>query len=556
MNKIKSSLIPIILIILAVAVSYSNLTGSFFEQDEWHSFGYYTYLSSLDGLEFFQTILQNDPLAHFTPLSLFFKMEFYRLFGLNSSAYFFASITFHVLVSLTVYFLALQLTKKKLPAALGGLFFAVNSSHYQAVTWLGTFEGAELSTLFGALSLIGFLIFLDTKRKVLLNLSLLSILIALLFKETALTFLLLLATLIVFKETGKNKVYTLLKLGGILLFYILLRSSYLIFGSRGEVAINQEAGNTFLMTGYNVLSLPIKVFSQVLLPNELMVDITNKATTPFGLYQYFGKGPWILENALRYDFLMIPAGLIICLVLFLIGRRLSIKLPFYLGLLMIIFTLLPFLVLKKYLIYFDSRYLYTATVGFSLIISTIIAYLMNDQKFTQTWFLKLGASLAVLAIIFSMHLIALKDTIDTHVKLGSLRKQILSKLVYDNPKLPKNAVFYTESDSVYYGLPDQEKILPFQSGFGQTLLVYYQQNEQYSYKFYKDFFLWEISEQGYRETDGRGFGYYHNFDLLKKDLKQYNIPTDSIIAYSWNSKASTLINITDEVKARLDNEDN
>jgi len=129
-------------------------------------------------------------------------------------------------------------------------------------------------------------------------------------------------------------------------------------------------------------------------------------------------------------------------------------------------------------------------------------------------------------------------------------------LVYDNPKLPKNAVFYTESDSVYYGLPDQEKILPFQSGFGQTLLVYYQQNEQYSYKFYKDFFLWEISEQGYRETDGRGFGYYHNFDLLKKDLKQYNIPTDSIIAYSWNSKASTLINITDEVKARLDNEDN
>ncbi len=547
MNKVKSFIIPIFLIILAVAVSYSNLTGSFFEQDEWHSFGYYTYLSSLNGPEFFQTILKNDPLAHFTPLSLFFKMEFYRLFGLNSSAYFFASITFHILVSLTVYFLALKLTKKRLPAILGGVFFAINSSHYQAVTWLGTFEGAELSTFFGLLSILGFLIFLDMKKKIFLGLSMLSILIALLFKETALTFLLLLVVLIILKETGKSKAYTLLKLGGTLLLYMLLRSSYLIFGSRGESVITQESSNTFLMTGYNVLTLPIKVFSQVLLPNEFMVDITNKATTPPGLYQYFGKGPWILENALRYDFLMIPVGLIICSVLFLISRRLSFKSPFYLGLLTIFFTLLPFLVLKKYLIYFDSRYLYTATVGFSLIITAITAYFINGRKYT-------GVIVAVLVIIFSAHVISLRDTVNNHVSLGDLRKQILSKIAYDNPKLPKRVVFYTESDTAYYGLYDHEKILPFQSGFGQTLLVYYQQNEQYSHKFYKDFFLWEIGEQGYRETDGRGFGYYRDLDLLKNDLKQYNIPTDSVIAYSWNSKANTLTNTTEQVRSRLSNE--
>lgn len=557
MNKIKGSLIAIFLIILAVSVSYSDLPASFFEQDEWHSFGYYNYLFSLNGPEFIKTVLKSGPLAHFTPLSLFFKIGFYQLFGLNSSAYFFASITFHMLASLAVYFLALQFLKKRLPAFLGGLFFAINSSHYQAVTWLGTFEGAELSTLFGILSLLGFLVFLDTKKKVLLNLSLFSILIALLFKETALTFLLLLTTLMIFKENGKNKIYALLKLGGVSLFYILLRSSYLIFGPRGsEVVTSQETGKTFLMAGYNILSLPIKVFPQILIPNELIVSITNKATTPLDLYQRLGYGPWVLENALRYDLLMIPAGFVICLILFLIGKRLNHKLPLYTGLLTIVLTLLPFLILRKYLVYFDSRYLYTATVGFSLIIGSVSAYLIGDKRDFRKSFLKVGAVSVILAVIFSSHLITLKDTITAHVTLGNLRKQILAKMVYDNPNLSEKVVFYTESDSIYYGLPDRETILPFQSGFGQTLLVYYQQSEQYSEKFFKDFFLWEIDEQGYREADGRGFGYYRNFDLLKRDVKQYNIPTDNIIAYSWNGKINALMNITDEVRDLLDNEKN
>lgn len=552
MSKFKS-VIPVIIISFIVLFAYFGLQDSFFEQDEWHSFGYYTYLSSLDGLELFQTIFKNDPLAHFTPLSLFFKMSLYRIFGLNASAYFVVSIFLHALVSLSVYFLSLKLIKKKLPALVGALFFSLNSSHYQAITWLGTFEGAELSTLFGLLSLIGFLLFFDTKKKVLLNLSLLSILIALLFKETALTFLFLLAALIAFKETGKNKINTLLRLGGVSLFYILLRSSYLIFGSRGQTVVSQEAGNTFLITGYNILSLPIKVFSQVLLPNELIVDMTNKASTPDGLYQYFGRGPWVLENALRYDFLMIPVGLLIFLILFLIGRKLSLKLPFYLGLLTIIFTLLPFLIFKKYLVYFDSRYIYSATVGFSLVISSFLYFLLNEQKLAVKNVFKYLVISIILVAVFSSHLITLRETVAAHTELGKTRKMILNKVYYENPKLPEKVIFYTESDTHYYGLPDQEKILPFQSGLGQTLLVYYQGKELYPDKFFRDFFLWEIGEQGYREVDGRGFGYYRNFDLLKKDLKQYNIPTDSVIAYSWDSKTNTLTNNTDRVKARLNN---
>lgn len=556
MSKLKSSFPAVLIILLVTLFAYYGLQESFFEQDEWHSFGYYNHLLTLSKNEFFKNILSNGPLSHFTPLSLFFKMSLYQFFGLNASLYFIVSILLHTLVSVAVYFLALQLTKRRLPSLIGALFFSINSSHYQAVTWLGTFEGAELATLFGVISILCLLAFLDFQKKKFLYLSIFAVLIALLFKETAVTFLFTLAVLIIFKIRGQIRRIAILNLGGATLLYILLRFSSLLWGVRqSEAVTGQSGGNILLMATYNIFTLPIKIFSQILLPNEAIISLTNIAATPFGLYQILGRGPWVLENGLRYDLVMIPVGIVIFLALYMLGKKSNIKFVLFLGLAIMFFALAPFLMMKKYLVYFDSRYLYTATVGFSLIISFIFADL-HKAKIDFKNFFRYMVIPVILVAATALHMVSLRETITSHVTLGSMRKTILAEIYYENPNLPQKVVFYTESDTPYYGTSNRDRILPFQSGLGQTLLVYYQGKEKYPDKFFADFFLWEIDEQGYREEGGRGFGYYRDFDLLKKAVKQYNIPTQHIIAYSWTGNLNTLTNITDRIRVKLENEKN
>jgi hypothetical protein len=103
----------------------------------------------------------------------------------------------------------------------------------------------------------------------------------------------------------------------------------------------------------------------------------------------------------------------------------------------------------------------------------------------------------------------------------------------------------------YYGLPSEEKMLPFQSGLGQTLLVWYHDQENYPNEFYQNRFLWEITDQGYQEVGDRGFGYFRDKDLLRQAIAQYNLVPESLVAFSWNSQTEELKDVTVLVREEL-----
>jgi len=94
--------------------------------------------------------------------------------------------------------------------------------------------------------------------------------------------------------------------------------------------------------------------------------------------------------------------------------------------------------------------------------------------------------------------------------------------------------------------------MPFQSGFGQTLLIYYSQNEKFPRDFYPGDFLWEIRSQGYQEHGDRGFGYFRDFDLMAKTIDEKSIPADSVIAFRYDSSSQKIEDISIEVRGRLD----
>lgn len=546
MKNLKYHLIPIILIFSITLFAFRDLPKAFFEQDEWHTFGHYIYLQSLSGGEFLANVFRSGPLSHFTPLSLFSKMGMYQLFGLNAYYYFLISIFLHVLVSLSVYFLLILLIKKRLPALLGALFFAVNSTHYQAVIWLGTFEGVLGATLFGLLSIICFIIYTKKKQIMFLYATFVFLLISLLFKEIALSFTVFMGFLFFMSShLSKRKLFTLLI--ATVSLYFLLRFSYLIFGinpllsSPGQMEMKGIAYSLL----YNLLLIP-KLFSQITIPNDFLNFLSEKMVVYFEQFGFELSSPWVGLNELSYDAVSILAGLFLLIFFILVFIKNKEGKNIYLGLVLLVATILPLLLLRNFLVFLDSRFFYPGTIGVSIILGALISNFTGGKNVS---FLKKSFILFLFATVLVIHFIGLNAIINEKVKLGQERKAILTQIKSLYPDLPNKTIIFTQSDKPLYGL--SERILPFQSGFGQTLLVWYYSRENFPKEFFSQEFLWGITDQGYKEIKDRGFGYFLDFNLMAKTIKDNNIPLDSIFSFRYDSDNKSLEDNTQEVRGRI-----
>lgn len=206
------------------------------------------------------------------------------------------------------------------------------------------------------------------------------------------------------------------------------------------------------------------------------------------------------------------------------------------------FPLLFITTLAGNFVYLESRYLYVTAVGSSLLLALVFNYLLT----------RFGRIVWIAIVIFLIgNIYQVNSLLTSQVELGEKRREILSDIRGRKPDLPDKVIFYTESDRSYYGLPDTEKIMPFQSGLGETLMIWYQPTENFPVGFYKDNFLWEITDQGYKEVEDRGFGYFRDFSLLKKTVVSYKLPPESIIAFRYDSSAHALVDITNEIRLKI-----
>ncbi len=209
---------------------------------------------------------------------------------------------------------------------------------------------------------------------------------------------------------------------------------------------------------------------------------------------------------------------------------------------------MPFIVIPGPAGYFsliDGRHLYfTNTLA-----SILLAILLSGIYF---WFprRKIGLILflVIVGAIIGFHSLEIRREINYQVGTGIIRRSILDAISKKHPTLPKRVVFYVDSDKSYYGLPEDEKIVPFQSGFGQTLLVWYNaRGENFPACFFKDQFLYVLLSEGYRECEGRGFGYFRKPETFKAAIRNNNLSVKNIIGLRYNSSTHELSDIANEV---------
>lgn len=530
---IKSNLFTFGLLGIIATIAYWGTWNLFFQQDEWAGLGNYYALSGdlMSRLvEYYQPLFGRN-LGHFLPFVPAVNFVRYSLFGLNYAPYAIASLLLHIVISYSVFRLVKLVTGKYQYSLFAALFFAICSSASQAVIWVGTSVPTQFATLFSAACVVNWLTWLSTQSKKNLYLTFGFLIAAIGFKETA-VFLLVFLPLSYLLHGNKGN-------GRILYLFLLLGFGYTFL--RFLVA-GWERTLLLIVGSVGGVLLPFKGLGQILVPQELLLKISVEVTDLFGLGPRAGSINYALfvERVVAQS-IFTGIGFFALLWGYFATKKTKAARNYLLFCVFFVLAFIPLALVPTP----DGRYAFLTPR--SLYLPLIAAAGLGAVALPV---IKRSGTYLFLGLII-LHIYALRVGIQSLARDAITRMKILRTIKETYPDLPSKAVFYVDSFSSYYGLPKEVKIVPFQSGFGQTLLVWYQSGEDWPKAFLTDSFLWEISAQGYKESDNRGFGYYRDKQLLARDLAEYDIPRNSLFAFQWMGEVAGLSDITQQLRAEI-----
>lgn len=545
-------LYALIIVVLGL-FTFGKLPFTFFQQDEWAIFGNYLYWQKAH-LNWFERLFYGQ-YTHFIPLSNLFSFTQFKLFGVEFYPYAISSILLHLLNSFLVFYLGWLLFKKRILASIAGFLFLINSISHQAVTWIATAPGTQGSVFFVLLCLILFTKYMFDKSggRRYFYFSLLFLITSLFFKETSVFIFLFLPLYgLIMKSNKSKKIAVYLIVLGVV--YASLRAIIPIIEAQPAPAILELTQPDFLVYLYRAFVMPLRVLAQSIVPVEYIIKASNffiKTAYPQFVAIDNAPNPYIVES-IGAD--VVSFGIAAVLLIGALGLFIYFKKDkkeqnariLILSITAVGLSSLPFIFVPGkagFLSLLDSRHFYLTGIFTSVLISNVLfgLYEIFNRK---------RIILLILIFIFSIlsvsHISKIRSDISKQIAVSHLRQSILGDILSKYPTLPKRVVFYIPSDSLFYGVG--ENILPFQSGFGQTLLVWYDMHgENFPACFFKDQFLYVLLSVGYRECEGRGFGYFRKLENLKVTVEENNLPVESIIGLRYNSSTHQLSDITDEV---------
>lgn len=555
--------IYLMLLTLLIFFVYAKLPFSFFQQDEWLTFGGFLNSQNNGGLiKFFSNTIANSGGVHIVPLSAVRSYLQIAIFHLNFYSYAVLSILNHVINTLLVIYLAKIIFKKNPLSLIAGIIFGVSSIASQAVIWIATSMVTQNSTTFLLLSLIFFLKFIDSQnnKKYLIS-ALAMAFIGLLFKESVFFLFILFPILLLLwlKEKKKALRFSLPFILSGLAYFSLRIPSYInsLSHSYGNIS---DVGISTAPFAYvaRLLILPFRIISQSLIPNDIMMWLSEKAIRYLYPHIFIAEDGYIdgvVQESIAFDFLSLILSLIIIIVviflykIYISKKDLNSIKALVFSLFLIVMSGLPLVLISDrpgFSSIFEPRHLYIATIGSSILITLLLMELLKGKRKRFFFY-------TLVAFLLFWNIRSIRSDLSYQKQNGKIRQTILSTIQEKYPKLPGKVIFYVESDTAYYGLSESEKILPFQSGFGQTLLVWYSFHEnKFPPCFFEDTFLYQIDEEGYKFCQGRGFGYFRKIDNLKKAIAENEFNLDNIISFRWNGTSERLIDVTKETRAVLE----
>jgi len=558
------------LLILVSSVSYAKAFLGYFQGDEWSYFAKsYTILSKPFGdLKLLFDIFL-DPAshgAHFAPVLSPLSYVMLKLFGLNFVLYQFASLAVHVGIVYSLFYFAYLLSKKNLLFGfLAGLFFGLSAVHFHAVSWISAF-GVQVALLFSLLSLIFLKRFYLEKNRKFRTYSLLFFVLAIFSKETSF-FLLIVYPMVAFfseKKDWKSRIKSLKTFWiltiAIFVIEAVFRAYTFLVNTVGGVKSPYTSAvfNSFDITLiYKTVTWSLKSITQTFFPAKIIYSMGEKITVlGFPYYaqeaEVHGTNFLIFAQSAGAEIFMYAASVPLILGIYKLykyftKRDQSISQAVAIGITIILFSVIPLIFIVNSLIakfgyvsLFDSRHIYSMSLGGSLLFAGL--FLILHKRLKIVFF-----PLLILWIIANLYL--MNQTLSEYALMGYQRKAILNKVFATVPSLDEKAVFLIKSNSAYYGFGVMP---PFQTNLGHILAVRYYQKKQLPIDFLKSELFSDrgIMAEGYFEEAGKGFGYFIQESKLLTDIINGSFKPRDIYAFFWDGTKNQVQDITFETKEK------
>ena len=84
------------------------------------------------------------------------------------------------------------------------------------------------------------------------------------------------------------------------------------------------------------------------------------------------------------------------------------------------------------------------------------------------------------------------------------------------------------------------------------MMVWYFDTGKIPAELLSDMYLWNINAQGYRQIQGKGFGYFYQIGKLQQAFREDpTLAQEQVIGFSYKAGAKELIDITQDVRRAL-----
>ena len=344
--------------------------GFIFEWPETHTLSWNNFESYWKG------VVPEGQGGVYRPIRSIFYAVSYWLWKGQPLGYHFQAAIVQGLASVVVYLLSKKLLQNSQVAYLAGWIFGLHPIHAEAVTWV-TASFDTIGFLFLLLSVYWYLSFSESNSKVAYVLSLLLATIAYFTNEMTLVLPGLLALNHIYTQFRKNKkvvwnrwfteILRLAPFGVMVLIYCYIRFGVLeIFSREGQYLFNSPA-----ITGMVMAVGLVKYLGLLVIPINLMINHQLLPGINGLFYHDFFYGNVGYVPSISNTTIMLHVALLATLGY--LAYRLKRKIPlvgWFLG--WFVLSLLAVLQIFPQSIIFAERYLYIASVGFSILLSSLI----------------------------------------------------------------------------------------------------------------------------------------------------------------------------------------
>ena len=537
-QKNKDLILPLLIITGGIVFLFKDLTKTFYQQDEWHGLG----LVFSDGINSVLSGTSRPIDILFVKGRLLSNAIFYlfaTFFPFQNTQMAYLAISLHITAAFLTFLLIKRLIGNIGISLLGAVFFAVNSVSHGGVTWAVVSISTVGSTILVLVSTFFFLNFIEANKSMWLILSGITLYLSLWFKETGLyLFIFFPVAALLFKKYNFKSYISQ--------FWLFIVPFLLIAGYRVlELRLRTTDSNLYL-TGANenffltilirMILYPLTSLSLMFVPGGPFINFARDIMRVNYSYLWSATNNLLIAQSVILDLLavVLTCFILLTIFVFLLKEKTENKKKVIFWLAFTLLSFSPYVLLDKDFAYLESRYYYLPVVGGAVILSWLLArmrQILGNKPFLFT-------ILPLYLVFIFFHAQSVRTAIKAQIVLSDWRTSFIAQLKNQVPTLNNNKnVFYITSNQTYW--TDSNKI-PFQQGSGYTLMVLYYDSGKIPKELLKDGYLFEIGSQGYRESEGVGFGHFWDREALKEALKANNLPQGSVIELYYNSEKRSL----------------